>query len=97
MVLTDTDMDLVVASPIHSNGLVAVYSLGQTPAGEWFAIGSVRSTVVALNHPAWIIVSTGTSKEATVEALQAQLEVESRRLISWDLPDPFGGQGAAAD
>jgi hypothetical protein len=44
-----------------------------------------------------MIATTGPSKEATVEALQTQLESESRRLISWTLPETPDEQFSAAD
>jgi hypothetical protein len=72
------------ATVLRSLGLMADYSVGQTEAGMWFAIGSVRDASAALYHPAWVIVGTGFTADDAVAALQVQLEDEARHLIaSW--------------
>jgi hypothetical protein len=61
---------------------MAEYSLGQTEAGGWFAIGSVRCAATPGYHPAWVIVGTGTTAAGAVVDLRAQLEVEARHVVA---------------
>jgi hypothetical protein len=68
------------APVIRTSGLLAEYSLGQTPTGEWFALGSVRSETAALSQPAWMLVGTGASAEDAIAGLHGQLVSEARRL-----------------
>jgi hypothetical protein len=70
------------ARVLRCSGLLAEYSVGQTPAGVWFALGSVRSATNGLHHPAWVIVGTGDSAEEAVAGLQLQLEREARCVSS---------------
>ncbi|HEX5165893.1 MAG TPA: hypothetical protein VFV93_10900, partial [Thermomicrobiales bacterium] len=46
---------------LRSKGLLAEYTTGQAPSGEWFALGSVRSELPLTSPPAWILVGTGGS------------------------------------
>jgi hypothetical protein len=65
---------------IRTSGLLAEYTVGQTPKGQWFALGSVRGDTTALKSPAWMIVGTGSSAEDAVDGLRSQLANEARRL-----------------
>ena len=69
------------AAVLCSLGLLAEYSIGQTEAGGWFAIGSVRCDSPSLYHPAWVIVGTGSTSDDAVAALRSQLELEARHLL----------------
>jgi hypothetical protein len=66
---------------LQSRGLLAEYTTGQAPSGEWFALGSVRSEVPLTTPPAWILVGTGPSAEEAVGGLMLELESEARRII----------------
>ncbi len=68
------------APVLRSLGLLAEYSVGQTEAGAWFAIGSVRCASDSLYHPAWVIVGTGATSADAVAALRLELESEARHL-----------------
>lgn len=65
---------------LRTRGLLAEYSVAQRPSGEWFALGSVRSDLGLVLRPAWVLVGTGTTAEAAVKRLQAELETEAARL-----------------
>lgn len=67
---------------LRTRDLLAEYSLGQTPSGEWFALGSVRSEQALQQMPAWILVGTGRSAEDAVGGLMVELESEARRIGS---------------
>jgi hypothetical protein len=69
------------AAVLRSLGLLAEYSVGQTEAGGWFAIGSVRCASASLYHPAWVIVGTGTTSDDAVAELRLQLDLEARHLL----------------
>ena len=69
------------AAILRSLGLMAEYSVGQTDAGGWFAIGSVRCASASLYHPAWVIVGTGITSADAVAALRLELESEARHLM----------------
>lgn len=65
---------------VRTSGLLAEYTIGKAPSGEWFAFGSVRSEHDGVQYPAWTVVGTGMTPEAAVAVLQAELEVEARRI-----------------
>ena len=67
---------------LRTEGLLAEYTTGQAPSGEWFALGSVRSEVPLLSPPAWILVGTGRSAEDAVGGLMIELQTEARRITS---------------
>jgi hypothetical protein len=69
------------AAVLRSLGLQAEYSVGQTEAGEWFAIGSVRCASASHYHPAWVIVGTGVTSSDAVAALRLELESEARHVL----------------
>lgn len=66
---------------LRTRGLLAEYTTGQAPSGEWFALGSVRSEVPLITPPAWILVGTGPSAEDAVGGLMIELESEARRIV----------------
>lgn len=66
---------------LRTRGLLAEYSTGQAPSGEWFALGSVRSEVPLMGPPAWILVGTGPSAEDAVGGLMRELETEAGRIV----------------
>lgn len=69
------------AAPIvRTNGLLAEYSVGMRPSGEWFALGTVRGEDMGFQHPAWVLVGMGTSQEDAVASLTARLKFEADRL-----------------
>ncbi|RIK41406.1 MAG: hypothetical protein DCC58_12565 [Chloroflexi bacterium] len=65
---------------IRTKGLLAEYTTGTRPSGEWFALGTVRSDDETFARPAWLIVGTGQSQEAAVASLFDRLEREAARL-----------------
>jgi hypothetical protein len=65
---------------LRTQGLLAEYTTGQAPSGEWSALGSVRSEIPLSSPPAWILVGTGGSAEDAVGGLLIQLESEARRI-----------------
>lgn len=73
-------MELRNARILRTRGLLAEYTTGQAPSGEWFALGSVRSELSLPNPPAWILVGTGGSVEDAVGGLLIELETEARRF-----------------
>lgn len=66
---------------LRTQGLLAEYTTGQAPSGEWFALGSVRSEIPLSSPPAWILVGTGRSAADAVDGLRIELETEARRII----------------
>ena len=73
--------ELRSARILRTRGLLAEYTTGQAPSGEWFALGSVRSEMSLAGSPAWILVGTGPSAEDAVGGLMIELESEARRVI----------------
>lgn len=70
------------ARVIKTSGLLAEYTTGKTVAGEWFALGSVRTELPRVDHqPAWLIVGTGESAEDAVSGLLTELEHEAQRFF----------------
>lgn len=65
---------------VRTCGLLAEYTIGKAPSGEWFAYGSVRSEHDGVQYPAWTVVGTGLTPEAAVIVLQTELEAEARRI-----------------
>jgi hypothetical protein len=65
---------------LRAEALFVEYSTGQTPSGEWFALGTVRGDAPLQAPPAWMLVGTGASIEDAIDGLRAQLELESSRL-----------------
>ena len=65
---------------IEAAGLVAEYSTGCTPTGEWFALGTIVREAGARAMPAWVVVGTGTSVEEAVQGLAAEIETQARSL-----------------
>ncbi len=65
---------------LRTRGLLAEYTTGQAPSGEWFALGSVRSELPLQQPPAWILVGTGLSAEDAVGGLLIELETEALRI-----------------
>jgi hypothetical protein len=67
---------------IKTSGLLAEYTTGKTVAGEWFALGSVRTEIpLESRQPAWLIVGTGESVEDAVSTLLTELEREAQRYF----------------
>ena len=66
---------------LRTRGLLAEYTTGQAPSGEWFALGSVRSEIPLPGPPAWILVGTGQSPEDAIGGLLLELESEAARVI----------------
>lgn len=69
---------------LRTKGLFAEYSTGQSPSGEWFALGTVRSELPGRDQPAWMLVGTGDSVDAAISTLLRQMELEAQRL--WTKP-----------
>jgi hypothetical protein len=67
---------------LRTAGLLAEYTTGQAPSGEWFALGSVRREQTLPGQPAWILVGTGSSSDDAVGGLLLELETEARRIAS---------------
>lgn len=65
---------------LRTKGLLAEYTTGQAPSGEWFALGTVRSEVKLAFPPAMILVGTGSSADDAVGGLLLELESEARRI-----------------
>lgn len=65
---------------IRTSGLLAEYTTGQAPSGEWFALGSVRAEIDTERQPAWMIVGTGETVEDAVSGLLSQLEREALKI-----------------
>ncbi|HUG14625.1 MAG TPA: hypothetical protein VMM78_06360 [Thermomicrobiales bacterium] len=65
---------------LRTNGLLAEYSIGRAPSGEWFALGAIRSELPGRDQPAWLLVGAGASADAAVSTLLQQMEIEARRL-----------------
>ena len=74
--------ELRTARILRTRGLLAEYTTGQAPSGEWFALGTVRSEIAIPSPPAWILVGTGPSAEDAVGGLMAELETEASRIQS---------------
>jgi hypothetical protein len=67
---------------IKTSGLLAEYTTGKTVAGEWFALGSVRTDGPHVDRqPAWLIVGTGKSADDAVSRLLTELEHEAQRYF----------------
>jgi hypothetical protein len=86
--MTDTDKTSEAgATPLRevpvlrTQGLLAEYTTGRAPSGEWFALGTVRSEIPLPSPPAWILVGTGRSAEDAVGGLLIELETEARRVF----------------
>lgn len=69
------------AQILRTKGLLAEYTTGRSPSGEWFALGTVRSELPLSSPPAWILVGTGNSVEDAVGGLKIELETEARRIF----------------
>jgi hypothetical protein len=70
------------SAPVLQIGtLTAEYSAGMTPAGEWFALGSLYIDDVSNQIPATILVGTGRSPESAVDSLRAELERTAELLV----------------
>ena len=65
---------------VRTSGLLAEYTVGKAPSGEWFAYGSVRSEHDDVQYPAWTVVGTGLTPEAAEDGLRDRLEFEARRV-----------------
>jgi len=65
---------------LRTRGLLAEYTTGQAPSGEWFALGTVRSEIPLNSPPAWILVGTGQSVEDAIGGLLMELESEAQRI-----------------
>lgn len=66
---------------LRARGLLAEYTTGQSPSGEWFALGTVRGELPLPSTPAWILVGAGASAEDAIGGLMIQLESEARRVF----------------
>ena len=65
---------------LRTKGLLAEYTTGQAPSGEWFALGTVRGETFRLKEPAWLLVGMGPSREDAVANLADRLELEAARF-----------------
>jgi hypothetical protein len=65
---------------LRTKGLLAEYTTGQAPSGEWFALGTVRSELPLVSPPAWVLVGTGSSAEDAIGGLMIKLESEAQRI-----------------
>jgi hypothetical protein len=54
------------APTLREGALVAEYTAGQAPSGEWFALGSVRGDPGGMLRPALIMVGAGVSHDTAV-------------------------------
>jgi hypothetical protein len=68
------------APVIQVEDLSAEYSVGRRPAGDWFALGTVRGESVITSSSAWLVVGTGTSEDAAIEHLTVQLRAQREVL-----------------
>ncbi len=73
--------ELRTARILRTRGLLAEYTTGRAPSGEWFALGSVRGEPPVSAPPAWILVGTGPSAEDAVGGLLIELETKARRIV----------------
>jgi hypothetical protein len=74
--------ELRAARILRTRGLWAEYTTGQSPSGEWFALGTIRSDLALPVPPARILVGAGRSAEDAVGGLLVQMETEARRIGS---------------
>jgi hypothetical protein len=75
-------MPLQTNRVLRTHGLLAEYSTGQAPSGEWFALGSVRVEDESRRQPAWMLVGTGNTVEDAVSRLLTEMEDAARRFTS---------------
>jgi hypothetical protein len=80
MCIEEQSMTLQSDRVLRTKGLFAEYSTVQSPSGEWFALGTVRSEMPGRDQPAWMLVGTGESADAAVSTLLTQMEIEAQRL-----------------
>jgi hypothetical protein len=69
------------APVIETDGLVAEYSTGCTPTGEWFALGTIVSERGTRTMPAWVVVGTGTSMEEAVDSLALEVRSQAQAML----------------
>ena len=69
-----------VAPVVRTKGLLAEYTTGMRPSGEWFALGTIHSEHVTIKHPAWVIVGMGQSRDDAIASLTDRLEQEAMRF-----------------
>ena len=75
------DADNRRAPVIEANGLVAEYSTGTTPTGEWFALGTIVHDRGVRTMPAWVVVGTGTSKEEALNSLKLEIGSQAQATL----------------
>jgi hypothetical protein len=66
---------------IEADGLVAEYSTGRTPTGEWFALGTIVRDRGMRTMPAWVVVGTGESMEEALESLTLEIRSQARMTL----------------
>lgn len=64
---------LALAPTMRAGGLIAEYSSGKAPSGEWFALGSVHESALGTLRPATILVGAGTSHDTALDSLRQEL------------------------
>jgi hypothetical protein len=69
------------APVIEANGLVAEYSTGRTPTGEWFALGTIVRERGVRTMPAWVVAGTGASKEEALNSLKLEIRSQAQTTL----------------
>lgn len=72
-------MSLQSERVLRTQGLLAEYTTGQAPSGEWFALGTVRHEVSDRRQPAWMLVGTGRTVEDAISRLLSEMEIAAQR------------------
>jgi hypothetical protein len=67
---------------LRMRGLLAEFSTGQAPSGEWFALGTVRAEDEVRRQPAWMLVGTGKTVEDAVSRLLNEMEHAAQRYFA---------------
>jgi len=62
-----------LAPTIQAGALVAEYTAGKAPSGEWYALGSVHESALGTLRPATILVGAGASHDTALDSLRQEL------------------------
>ena len=66
---------------IEAEGLIAEYSTGCTPTGEWFALGTITRNGEQRVAPAWVVVGTGSTADEAVDSLMHEIEIRASKVV----------------
>jgi len=69
------------AMVIEAEGLIAEYSTGCTPTGEWFALGTIVQNGGVRTTPAWVVVGTGATADEAVHNLTVEVRGQARASL----------------